>query len=110
MLQNGLLMRIYIAESTKVQDKPGGRFLVDYFMQKGFTGCTVYRGMSGFGHEHKVRTVDVFQFSLDLPIIIDVIDTKEKIMAILPEVEAMIEDGLVVIQDVQMFRNVPKEG
>ena len=65
MLQNGLMMRIYIAESTKVQDKPGSRFLVDYFMQKGLTGCTVYRGMSGFGHEHKVRTVDVFQFSLD---------------------------------------------
>ena len=107
MLQNGLLMRIYIAESTKVQDKPGSRFLVDYFMKKGLTGCTVYRGMSGFGHENKVRTVDVFQFSLDLPIIIDVVDTKEKIMAILPEVEKMIDDGLVIIHDVQMIRKVP---
>ena len=64
MLQNGVLMRIYIAESTKINDKPASRFLVDYFMQKGLTGCTVYRGMSGFGHENKVRTVDVFQFSL----------------------------------------------
>jgi len=109
-MQDGLLMRIYIAESTKVRDKPGSRFLIDYFMEKGLTGCTVYRGMSGFGHEHRVRTVDVFQFSLDLPVIIDVIDTKEKILAILPEVETMIEDGLVILQDVQVIRKVPGKG
>jgi hypothetical protein len=107
MLQNGLLMRIYIAESTKIKDKPANRFLVDFFMKRGLTGCTVYRGMSGFGHENKVRTVDVFQFSLDLPIIIDVIDTGEKIMTVLPDVESMIEDGLVIIQEVQMIRKVP---
>jgi uncharacterized protein len=109
MLQDGLLMRIYIAESTKIHDKPGSRFLVDYFMKNGLTGCTVYRGMSGFGHENKVRTVDVFQFSLDLPVIVDVIDTKEKIMAILPEVEKMIDDGLVVIHEVRMIRKTPSE-
>ena len=108
MLQNGVLMRIYIAESTMIHDKPGSRFLPEYFMKHGLTGCTTYRGMGGFGHENKLRTVDVFQFSLDLPIIIDVIDTKEKIMAILPEVEEMIEDGLVTVQDLQMIRKVPK--
>jgi PII-like signaling protein len=107
MLQNGLLMRIYIAESTKIKEKPAIRFLPEYFMKNGLTGCTVYRGMSGFGHENKLRTVDVFQFSLDLPVIIDVIDTKEKIMTVLPEVEKMIEDGLVTIQDVQMIRKIP---
>jgi PII-like signaling protein len=48
------------------------------------------------------------QFSLDLPIIIDVIDTKEKIMAVFPEVETMIDDGLVTVQDVQMIQKVPK--
>jgi len=109
MLQNGLMMRIYLAESTKIEDKPAGRFLIDYFMKKGLTGCTVYRGMSGFGHDNRVRTVDVFQFSLDLPIIVDVIDSSEKIMALLPEVEGMIDDGLVVVHDVRMVRKVPKE-
>jgi uncharacterized protein len=108
MLQNGMLMRIYIAESTKVNEKPASRFLPEYFMKHGLTGCTVYRGMSGFGHENKLRTVDVLQFSLDLPIIIDVIDTKEKIMAVFPEVETMIDDGLVTVHDVQMIQKVPK--
>jgi len=108
MLQNGLLMRIYIAESTKIKEKPAIRFLPEYFMKNGLTGCTLYRGMSGYGHENKLRTVDVFQFSLDLPVIIDVIDTKEKIEAVFPEVEAMIDDGLVMVQDVRMCRKVPK--
>ena len=107
-MQDGMLMRIYIAESTKVNDKPAMRYLPEFFLSRGLTGCTVYRGMSGFGHENKLRTVDVLQFSLDLPVIIDVIDTKEKIEAVLPEVEAMIGDGLVMVQDVRMCRNVPK--
>jgi len=107
MTQDGLLLRIYIAESTLISDKPGYRFLVDYFMKHGLTGCTVYRGMGGFGHENKLRTVDVFQFSLDLPVIVDVIDTPEKIRDILPEVERMIDDGLVTIQEVQMIRKIP---
>jgi len=52
-------------------------------MKNGLTGCAVYRGMGRFGHENILRTVDVFQFSLDLPVIVDVIDTEEKIRAIL---------------------------
>ena len=108
MLQNGMLMRIYIAESTKVNDKPAIRYLPEFFLARGMTGCTVYRGMSGFGHENKMRTVDVLQFSLDLPVIIDVIDTKEMIEAVLPEVEVMIADGLIMVHDIRMCRKVPK--
>ena len=107
MIQEGLLLRIYIAESTLIDNTPGYRYLVAYFMKNGLTGCTVYRGMGGFGHENILRTVDVFQFSLDLPVIIDVIDTEEKIRAILPEVGKMINDGLVTVQNVQMIRKVP---
>jgi hypothetical protein len=107
-LQDGKLLRIYIAESTKVNGRPAVRALPEFFLSKGLTGCTVYRGMSGFGHENRLRTVDVLNFSLDLPVIIDVIDTPEKIDAVLPEVEAMIDDGLVMVHDVRMCRKVPK--
>ena len=108
MIQDGVLLRIYIAESTMIRDTTAYRYLVAYFMKHGLTGCTVFRGMGGYGHENKLRTVDVFQFSLDLPIIIDVIDVREKIMGILPEIEAMIDDGLITLQDVQMIRKVPR--
>ena len=49
--------------------------------------------MGGFGHKNVIRTVDAFQFSLDLPVIIDVVDSREKIMALLPEIESLIDDG-----------------
>ncbi|MDO8841505.1 DUF190 domain-containing protein [Methanocalculus sp.] len=104
MLDDGLLLRIYIAESAKIDDKTGYKALVEFFKGKGFPGCTVFRGMIGYGHEKKLRTVDVFNLSLDLPVVIDVVDTSERIMAVVPEVEKMVEHGLVTIQQVQMIR------
>jgi PII-like signaling protein len=105
MLTDGMLLRIYIAESVRIGEKPAYKFLVEYFMKKGLPGCTVFRGMIGYGHEYKIRTVDVLQLSLDLPVIIDVVDTEEKIMAVIPEIEAMVEHGLVTVQKVQMTRH-----
>ncbi|MCP1714765.1 PII-like signaling protein [Methanocalculus alkaliphilus] len=107
MLDDGLLLRIYIAESAKINGKTGYKVLVEYFKEKGFPGCTVFRGMIGFGHEKKLRTVDVFNLSLDLPVVIDLVDTSERIMAVVPEVEEMVEHGLVIIQQVQMIRKRP---
>ena len=107
MLQDGLLLRVYIAETVRIDDRPAYKYLVDYFRKKGFPGCTVFRGMEGYGHENILRTVDVLRFSLNLPIIIDVVDTKEKIMAVMPDVENMIQYGLVIVQEIQMIRKVP---
>ena len=102
MLTDGMLLRIYIAESARINEKPAYKFLVDFFLAKGFPGCTVFRGMAGFGHEYRIRTVDVLNLSLDLPMVIDVVDDEEKIMAVVPEVEAMVEHGLVTVQKVQV--------
>ena len=107
MLQDGLLLRIYIAETAKIGDRPAYKYLVDYFREKGFPGCTVFRGMVGYGHENILHTADVLRLSLDLPVIIDVVDTREKVMPIVPDVEKMVEHGLVIIQDVQMIRKEP---
>jgi len=107
MLTEGMLLRIYIAESARIKERPAYKYLVDYFIGKGFPGCTVFRGMVGYGHEYKIRTVDVLNLSLDLPMIIDVVDTEERIMAIVPEIEAMMQHGLVTVQKVQMGQKIP---
>jgi len=108
MLTDGMLLRIYIAESVRIRDKSAYKYLVDYFMAKGFPGCTVFRGMAGYGHEYKIRTVDILNLSLDLPVVIDVVDTEERIMAVFPEVEAMIEHGLVTVQNVKIRKKQVK--
>ena len=99
-----MLLRIYCAESVRIGEKPAYRYLVDHFMAKGFPGCTVFRGLAGYGHENRLRTVDVLQLSLDLPVVIDVVDEEERILAILPEIEALVEHGLVTVQKVQLNR------
>jgi len=103
-MEDGVLLRIYIAETARIHDLPGYRYLMGYFLKKGFPGCTVHRAMAGFGHEHRIKTLDMMHLSLDLPLVIDVVDTRERIMAVVPEIEELVEYGLVTVQDVQMSR------
>jgi uncharacterized protein len=107
MLTDGMLLRIYISETARYNDRPAYKYLAEFFMEKGFPGCTVFRGMMGFGHEKQLKTVDVFRLSLDLPVIIDVVDTEERIMAVLPEIEGVVQYGLILTQKVQMLRKMP---
>ncbi|PWR74895.1 DUF190 domain-containing protein [Methanospirillum stamsii] len=104
MFSDGMLLRVYIAESAKIGKKPAYKYLVEMFKARGFPGCTVFRGMIGYGHEKTIHTVDVLNFSMDLPIVIDVVDTKDRILSIVDEVEQLVEHGLVITQDVKMGR------
>jgi uncharacterized protein len=108
-MRDGMLLRIYMAESARIHGVSGYKYLTDFFLKQGYPGCTVMRGMTGFGHEKLIRTVDVLHLSLDLPVVIDVVDTRERIREILPAVETLVEHGLVTVQDVQMTRNVPEK-
>jgi PII-like signaling protein len=108
-MHDGALLRIYMAESARIHGVPGYKYLTDFFLKKNFPGCTVTRGMTGFGHEKLIRTVDVLHLSLDLPVVIDIVDTRERIMEVLPDVEAMVTHGLVTVQDVKMMRKVPEK-
>jgi len=104
---DGLLLKIYIAESASIEGRPAYKYLVEYFKKKGFHGCTVQRGMAGFGHESVIHTVDVLRLSLDLPVTIEVVDTEEKIMEVLPEIEKVVEHGQITVQNVRMIRKSP---
>jgi len=106
-LQKECLLRIYIAESAVFDGRPVYKRLVELFRKMGFHGCTVSRGMMGFGHEHTIRTIDVVRLSLDLPVIIDVVDTEEKILSVLPGIEEWVEHGLVTVQDIRVLRKNP---
>jgi PII-like signaling protein len=107
MFTDGMLLRIYVSESAKIGDRSAYKYLVDFFREKGFPGCTVYRGLMGFGHEKSVRSFDVLRLSLDLPVVIEVVDTTERIDSVLEEVERLVSHGLVITQPVKMSRKIP---
>lgn len=104
MLVQAKLLRIYVAESEMIQGKPAYKHLVDFFRDNEFPGCTVFRSIAGFGHQKKIRTMNVVRLSMDMPIIIDVVDTGERILAVIPEVEQRVKHGLIIVQDVQIVR------
>ena len=79
------LMRILIGESDRFRGKPLYEALLELFRKKGLAGATVLRGVAGFGASSVVHTERVLRLSLDLPIIIEVVETEETIQSLLPE-------------------------
>jgi len=92
------LMRIFIGESDKYHGKPLYEALLERFRAKGLAGATVLRGVAGFGASSKVHTDKILRLSLDLPLIIEVVETEEAIQAILPDLDEMIGGGLITLE------------
>ncbi len=92
------LMRVFIGESDKHQGRPLYQALLERFRARGLAGATVLRGAAGFGASSKVHTDKVLRLSLDLPIVIEVVETDAAIQAILPDLDEMIGGGLVTLE------------
>ncbi len=92
------LMRVFIGESDKYHGKPLYEVLLERFRKKGLAGATVLRGVAGFGASSKVHTDKVLRLSLDLPLIIEVVETEEAIQAILPDLDELIGGGLITLE------------
>ena len=111
------LMRIFFGESDRAaagpyQGKPLHQALVRTFREKGFAGATLLRGIEGFGASARVHTARLLDLSLDLPLILEVVETEEKIQELLPELDALMGGGLVTLERVRviLYRpgNVPE--
>lgn len=100
--KEGSLLRIFIGES----DRHGGMLLYEWIVRKaredGLAGATVLRGVEGFGARSRVRTVKILELSTDLPIIVEIVDTLDKIDRFLPVIDAAIKDGLATVERVQI--------
>lgn len=99
-----VLMRIFTGELKKYGHQPLYEALVELFRKEGFAGTTVLRGVSGFGAHHVYHTQKLLELSVDLPMVIEVVDTQEKIDAIMPKVDEMIDSGLVTLEKVTVVR------
>lgn len=98
------IMRIYIGESDRWRDKPLHRALIEAMRANDIAGATVYRGILGYGAHGRSYKEKPLRLSHDSSIMLSVIDTEEKIDAFLPLVEQMVEEGLVVLSDVDIIK------
>jgi PII-like signaling protein len=101
------LMRIHIGESDKYRGTPLHKAIVDLLRQRHFAGATVLRGISGFGASAKIRTDRIEVLSLDLPMIIECVETEENIESILPELDEMIGGGLITLERAKVIMYRP---
>jgi len=107
-----VLMRIHVGERDKYQGKPLYEAIVELLRAKHYAGATVFRAIMGFGATARLRTDRIEVLSLDLPVVIECVDTEENITAILPEIDQMIEGGLITLEraKVIMYRaNLPPD-
>ena len=100
--ENGHLLRIFIGESDKHEGRPLYEWIVLKAKEFGLAGSTVLRGIEGFGGQSRIHTSKILRLSEDLPIVIEIIDTIEKIEDFLPLVDDAIKEGLATVEKVNI--------
>jgi PII-like signaling protein len=97
------LMRIHIGESDKWRSRPLHEAIVELLRKEGFSGATVLRGVAGYGGSSVYHTDKLLRMSQDLPIIVEVIESSERIEKILPRMDEMVEGGLITLEKVRVI-------
>ena len=105
----GKLLRIFVGESDHWRGRPLYQAVVELLRREGLAGATVLRGVEGFGAHSRIHTARILRLSEDLPVVIEVVDSAERIQSVLPQLDEMVQEGLVMTADVEviMYRSRP---
>ncbi len=99
-----VLMRIFIGESDKHGHIPLHEALVELLRKEGFAGATVLRGVAGFGAHSVFHTDKLLRLSMDLPIVVEVVDDQDKIDAVMPRIDEMMSGGMITLGKATVIR------
>ncbi|HRZ81776.1 MAG TPA: DUF190 domain-containing protein [Candidatus Hydrogenedentes bacterium] len=97
------LLRVFIGESDKKDGVPLYEVIVREARVRGLAGATATRGFLGFGANSRIHTAKVLRLSEDLPVVVEIVDAEEKIQAFLPELDALVGEGLVTMEKVRVI-------
>jgi PII-like signaling protein len=98
------LMRIFIGESDRHGHLPLYEALVQFLRKEGFAGATVLRGVAGFGAHSVYHTDKLLRLSMDLPMVVEVVDRQEKIDAAMPKIDEMMNGGMITLEKAKVIR------
>jgi PII-like signaling protein len=99
----GKLLRIFVGESDRHGYQPLYTAIVERARAAGLGGATVFKGIEGFGGHSVVHAARVFDLSSDLPILIEIVDSEERIRAFLPTLDGLVREGLVTLETVEII-------
>ena len=100
---DAVLLRVFIGESDRWQHQPLYEAIVLKARELHLAGATVLRGPMGFGKSSRLHTAKILRLSFDLPLVIEIVDSEEKIQALLPALEEMMSGGMVTLERVQVI-------
>jgi PII-like signaling protein len=108
--EEGHLLRIFIGESDRHGHRPLYEWIVEQARLDGLAGATVLRGLEGFGRSSRIHTAKVLRLSEDLPIVVEIIDAREKVEAFLEKIDGAIGGGLATVEPVRIrfYRSAQK--
>ena len=109
--EDAVLLRIFIGESDRWHHQPLYEAIVLKARELHLAGATVLRAQMGFGAASRIHTTKILRLSMDLPIVIEIIDTEEKVNSLLPALDEMIGGGLVTLEKIKVihYRHQQKE-
>lgn len=102
--EEGQLLRVFIGESDRWQGKPLYEAIILEAREMGIAGATMLRGLMGYGAASRIHTAKILRLSEDLPVVVEIVDSAEKIGALLPTIEEMVQEGLVTIENVRVLQ------
>lgn len=102
--RDAILLRIFFGEDDRFQDRPLHEAIVLRAREMHLGGATVLRGHIGFGHSSHIHTTKILRLSQDLPVVVEIVDSREKIDAFLPVLDGMMTSGLITIENVQVLQ------
>lgn len=104
-----VLMRIHIGERDKFNGRPLYQEIVELLRRRKYAGATAFRGIMSFGANSKLHTDRFLELSVDLPIVIECVETEERIKAVLPELDNMIAGGLITLERARVIMYRPHD-
>ena len=105
--EQGYLLRIFIGESDKHEGQPLYEWIVLQARAQGLAGATVLRGMMGFGANSRIHTSKIMRLSMDMPLVIEIVDTRENLEAFLNSIDGVIREGLATLEkaEIRFYRS-----
>ena len=100
--KDGKLLRIFIGENDKHEGLPLYEWIVRKARERGLAGATVLRGLEGFGAHSRLHTARILRLSSDLPIVVEIVDTEDKIESFLPVIDDAVGEGLATLEKVEV--------
>jgi len=103
-----ILVRVFIGESDRHGHQPLATALLERLRKEGFAGATVFHGVAGFGAHSVLHTTNVLRLSEDLPVVVEIVESEERMAVLEPILDEMVHEGLVTMEKVRVLKYAAK--